>query len=93
MIGLCYDKTHGTMANYDDGYGDRDDDGNEERNYDVNATSESGSDGPIFDPIMTPRYCGRGSGDDVDGAADATKYICTCRNIYLPYKGPIKNVP
>ena len=39
------------MTKYDDG----DDDGNEDGNDDDYAAAGSGSDGPIFDTITTPR--------------------------------------
>ena len=48
MLGLFYDETYGAMTNYDD----RDNNRNKDRNDDDNATSISGSYGPIFDPIM-----------------------------------------
>ena len=63
MLGLCNDETYGAITNYDDG----DDNGSEDGNDDDNAASGSGSDGPIFDPIATPRSRGGGLGDDGDG--------------------------
>ena len=85
------------MTNYNKGYDDGDDDrynnGNEDGNGDVNSNSGSGSDGPIFDLIMTPRFCKGFSGGDVNGAATAANYVYTCRTIYLRYKEPIKDVP
>ena len=54
MLGLCCDKTYGAMMKYDDRYDNRDNDVNEDGNEDKNAADISGSDGPIFNPIMTP---------------------------------------
>ena len=51
MLGLCYDETYGAMTNHDD----RDDDGDNDGNEDNKASSRSGFDGLIFDPITTPR--------------------------------------
>ena len=42
------------MTNYNDGDYDRDDD----INGNNNATTRSGSDGPIFDPVTTSRFLG-----------------------------------
>ena len=51
MLGLCYNKTYGTMKNHNNGY----DSGYNNRNKDVNDNDNDasglGSDGPIFDPI------------------------------------------
>ena len=79
MICLFCDKTYSAMTNYDDGDDNKNDDGNKDRNYDDSATSGSGSDGPIFNPITTPLYCGRGSGNDgdCDGTAAVAHYIST----------------
>ena len=38
-------------------YNDGDDDGNKDGNDGDNATSGSGFNGPIFNPIMTSHYC------------------------------------
>ena len=81
------------MTNYNYGDNAGDDDGNEDGNDDNNVASGSGSDGPIFNLLTTPRSRGEGSGDNGDGAAAAVHYISTCRTIYLPYKDPIKDVP
>ena len=43
------------MKIHDDGDEDGDNDGNEYKNNNVNAASGSGSNGKIFDPIVTPR--------------------------------------
>ena len=85
MLGLCCVKTYSAMTNYyngdddrdDDGDDNGDDDGNADGNDDDNTTSGSGSDGPIFNPITTPRSRGRGSGNDGDGAVAAAHYIST----------------
>ena len=53
IIGLCCDKTYGTMTNYDDKY----DYINEYQNNYDNAASGSGSDGPIFDQITNHWSC------------------------------------
>ena len=45
MLGLCCNKTCGTMTNYDDGYDNGDNDGNEDLKVDDNAASRSVSDG------------------------------------------------
>ena len=68
------------------------DDGNKDRNNDENAASGSGSDGPIFDPIMMPRSCGRSLVDNGNGNEDAVNYISKCRTIYLTNKYHIKDV-
>ena len=54
MLGLCCDKTYGTIKNQDDGDDDRDNFGNEYRKKNANAASGSGSNGLIFNPIATP---------------------------------------
>ena len=58
MIDLFSNKTYGALTNY----GDRDDDGDDYRNEDINnngnAASISGSDDPIFDMNTTPWYFG-----------------------------------
>ena len=90
------------MMNYDDRDKDIDDDidndGNEDGNDDDNTASGSGSDGQIFDPVMTPQSRGGGSGndgnvDDDEGATAAAHYVSTSWTIYLPYKDHIKDVP
>ena len=43
------------MVNYNNGYGNRDDDGYDDRNDNKHATSVSGPNGPIFDPITKAR--------------------------------------
>ena len=40
------------MKNHDDGDDGVDNDGNEDKNDDNNSASISGSNGPIFDPIV-----------------------------------------
>ena len=70
VLELCCDKTYGTMAEYDGGDDDGDNDRNEVRNDDDNATARSGSDGPIFDMITTPRLGLGLTGQDQ--ATDAT---------------------
>ena len=74
------------MTNYEDGGDNGDDNGNEEgNNYgkdDNNASSGSGSDGPIFEPIITPRSCGGGSGNN-----GGRRYGCGALYIY-----PIKTL-
>ena len=55
MLGLCCNGIYRAMKNHDDGYDDGDIDGNEYGNNDENVASGLGSDGPIFDPITTPR--------------------------------------
>ena len=89
MLGLCCDKTYGTMKNYNNG----DDDGyNNEKNGNdnENAVSGSGSSGLIFDPITMPGYPIGGLDKDGNGngAADVAKsnYVSTRWNIYLTYK-------
>ena len=81
------------MTKYDDGDNDWDNDRNEDGNDDDSVAAGSGSDGPIFDPIATPRSRRGGSGDDDDGAAAAMHYVSTCQSIYLPYEDHIKDVP
>ena len=82
------------MTKYEDcGYGNRDNDVNEDGNDDNNATSGSGSYGPIFYPIKTPRSCRVVSGDGVDRDAAAVQYVSTRRTIYIPYKYHSKYVP
>ena len=80
------------MMNYDDGYDEGDNDGNKDGNNNKNAASGSGSDCPIFGPIMTPRSRGGVSVDDSNGAAAAAHYVSMCWTIYLPYKYYIKDV-
>ena len=77
------------MTNYCNGDNDRNKDGNDNNN----AAFGSGSNGPIFDSIMTHRSLGGGPGDDSDGAAAAAHYVSTRWTIYLPYKNHIKDVP
>ena len=57
MIGVCCDKTYGAMTNHYNEDDNGDNNGNEDENDDDNATFGSGSDGPIFDPIVMPRSC------------------------------------
>ena len=73
------------MTNYHYGDDNIDNNRNEDGNDDDNAASGSGSDGPIFDPIMTPRSNRGGSGNKGDGAAAVVHYVPACRTIYLPY--------
>ena len=58
MIGLLCKEKYDAMTKYND----RDDDGENNKkkdgNNDDNATSGSGPDVTIFDPIMTPRSSG-----------------------------------
>ena len=49
------------MTNYKDGDNNVDDDINKDGNDEDNAAFGSGSDGPIFDPIMAPWSRGGGS--------------------------------
>ena len=93
MLGLCCNETYGAMTNYDNRDDDGDNYGNKDVNDDDNAAFGSGSDGPIVNPIMTPRSCGGGSGDNGDGSAATAHYLSTHRTIYLPFKGHIKDVP
>ena len=81
------------MSNKDDRYDDGDNDGNEDGNDDNNTATGSGSDGPIFDPITTPRSRGGGFFDNGDVASATKHYVSTCQTIYLPYKDHIKDVP
>ena len=81
------------MAKYNNGDDDGDNDENKDGNDDYNASAGSGSDGPIFYLIMTPRSCGGFSGGDGNGAVAAENYLYKCRTIYLPYKEHIKDVP
>ena len=64
-----------------DGDDDGDNDGNEDGNDEDNAVSGLGSDGPIFDPITTPRSRGGRSCDDNDSVAAAVPYVSTRWNI------------
>ena len=77
------------MTKYDNGYDDQNEDGNDNNN----AASGSGSDGLIFDPIKTPWSPGGGSRNYGDGAVAKEQYISARCTLYLPYKGPIKDVP
>ena len=47
-------KKYGAMEKYNDGDNNRDSYRNKDWNDDGNATSGSGSNDPIFDPITTP---------------------------------------
>ena len=89
MLILYYNQTYGKITNHDHGGNNGKKDGNDDENY----TPESGSDGLISDPIMTPQYCGGGLGNDHDGAAAAAHYISMRHTIYLTYKDPIKDIP
>ena len=68
MLGLCSDKTYVTITKYDDRDENVDNDKNRDKNDDENAAAGSGSDGLIFNPIMTTWSCGGGSGNDDKGA-------------------------
>ena len=72
MLGLCCGETYGAMMNCNNG----DADGNKDGNDDENTVSRSGSDGPIFDLIITPRYT------EEDQARTATA-LRPRRTIYL----------
>ena len=83
------------MTNHDDGDDDEDDDGNEDENDDDNVTSGSGSDGPIFDPIVTP-WSHLGLTEE-DRATTMTvvrsrRHMYLRIEIYLPYKYPINTI-
>ena len=73
------------MMDYDDGDDNRNNDGDKDGNNYGNAASGSGSDGPIFDWITTPRSSGGVSGDNGNGPAATAHYVSICRNIYLPF--------
>ena len=80
------------MTNHDVGDDDRDNGKNEDGNNGDNAASGSGSDGPIFDPIVINWSCLGIAEDD----RDMTTMVLRPRNhmylrigIYLPYKYPI----
>ena len=66
------------MTKQDDGDDDGANDGNEDKNDNNNAAAGSGSDGPIFDPITTPRsrliLAEEESGDGGDGIGAAEHY-------------------
>ena len=89
MLGLCCDETYGAMTNYDDG----DKDGNKDRNDDGIAASVSGSNGLVFNLITMPQYRVGVSGDNGNSAAAAAHNVSMSRNIYLPYKDHIRDVP
>ena len=65
------------MKNHDDRYNN----GNKYEIDDDNAASNSGSRGPILNPITTPWSHGGVSGSDDDGATAVTPYVSTCWNI------------
>ena len=97
MLGPCCNKTYTALTNYKDGYDNEDDDvndyWNEYGNNEDNATSASGFDGPIFDPITSPFYYGGGLSDNCNGAAAVEHYIYIHGTIYITSKHPIKYVP
>ena len=83
------------MTNHNDGYDNIYNGGNEEGNDDDNATSGSGSDGPIFDPIATP-WSRLGIAED-DWATTTMvmrprQHVYLRVGIYIPYKYPINAV-
>ena len=93
MIGLYCNKIYGSTTNHDYVDDDGDNGRNKDGNNDDNAASGLGSDGPIFDPIMTPR--------SLLGLAVEVKVTTTLRprslmylhvGIYLPYKHPINAI-
>ena len=57
MLDLCCDETYIAMTNHVDRYDYGDNDRNEDVNDNDNASSRSGSDGPIFNPISAPWSC------------------------------------
>ena len=89
MLGLCCNETYGAKTNYDDG----DKDGNKDRNDDGIAPSVSGSNGLIFNLITMPQSRVGVSGDNGNSAAAAAHNVSMRRNIYLPYKDHIRDVP
>ena len=103
MIGLCCNKTNDAITNHDKGDDYRDDNrdnvgdnyGNKDKNNDSNAPSISGSDGPIFDLIATPRSCLSLADEDRATKTITMQPWCTMYLrivIYLPYKYPIKTI-
>ena len=95
MLGLCCNETYGVMTNHGDRYDDRDNDRNEDGNDEDNAASGSGSDGPIFDPIMTPRS--RLGLAEENRATKMTalrprRHMYLRVGIYVPYKYPINAI-
>ena len=81
------------MKKYHGGDDDGDNDGKEDGTDSDNVAGASGSDGSIFDPIITHRCHRGGSGDDSDGAAAVEHYVYKFPTIYLPYKYNCKDVP
>ena len=95
MLGLCCDKTYGAMMKYDDRYDNRDNDVNEDGNEDKNAADISGSDGPIFNLIATPRSR-LIIAEEHRATTTTTLWPCLRMylrvGIYLPYKYPINAI-
>ena len=91
MLGLFCEKIYNAMTNHNDGDNNR----NEDKKYDGNAASGSGSDGPIFDPITTLRS-GLGLAEN-DRSTMTTDLWSRCHvylrvGIYLPHKYPINSI-
>ena len=70
------------MTNYNDWDDDGENNGNEDRNDDNNATSGSGYNGLVFDPIGS---CGGELGYDDNGDVNgsAAHYVSMRRTIYV----------
>ena len=81
------------MTNCDGGDSIEDNDGDKVRNNNNKSSSRSVSDGPIYDPITTPRSRGGVSVDDGNIAAAAAHYVSTHWIIYISYRYHIKGVP
>ena len=93
MIGLFCDETQGTIAKYDNGDDERDNEVNEDVNGNYNDDSGSGYAGLIFNPVTTPQSHGGVLVNNGYVAVAAYHYVYTSRAIYLHYKDPIKDVP
>ena len=89
MLDLCCDETYGAMTNHDDGNDSGDNDRNKDKNDDSNVASGPGSDGPVFNPIATPRSR-LGIAEDywatTTTALQKRRHMYLHVDIYLPYK-------
>ena len=80
------------MTNHDDRDENGDNKKNENGDDDDNAASGLGSDGPIFNQIMTPCSCLDLAEEDraiMTTAPWLRRLLYLCVGLYLPYKYPI----